>query len=155
MSIPKNIGSIGVDKWSFPSLFTDSSINQDLLFSENVNISCTELLAGENKNIAPCPVFGCLKVTISGVPVPVYCSGTSNASPIKIKILCFLQFLFQFKILVRFFQLIYRSSINILPFNKNTQLFVVFWILLFTHFFGDAFTRGIFNKIIDQIDILH
>lgn len=75
------MGSIGVDKCIFPSLFTDSSINHDLFPSLNVKISWTELLAGENKNTADSPVLGCLKVTISGVPVPVYCSDSSRASP--------------------------------------------------------------------------
>lgn len=86
---PKNIGSIGVERCILPSLLTDSSINQDLLPSLNVRISCTELLAGEKRNIADSPVFGCLKVTISGVPVPVYWSDNSKASPSITKLKCY------------------------------------------------------------------
>lgn len=81
MDLPKNIGSIGVERCILPSLLTDSSINHDLFPSLKVNISWTELFAGENKNTADSPVLGCLKVTISGVPVPVYCSESSRASP--------------------------------------------------------------------------
>lgn len=81
---PKNNGSTGVDKCIFPSLLTESSINHDLFPSENVKISCTELFAVENKNTAACPLFGCFKVTTSGVPLPVYSvfSDNSNASSI-------------------------------------------------------------------------
>lgn len=86
--LPRNIGSIGVDKCILPSLFTLSSTNHDRLPSLNVRISCTELFADENRKIADSPVLGCLNVTISGVPAPVYCSDSSNASPLKCKISC-------------------------------------------------------------------
>lgn len=79
---------MGVERCILPSLLTDSSINHDLLASLYVKISCTELLAGENRKTADSPVFGCLKVTISGVPVPVYCSLSSKASPKQIKKKC-------------------------------------------------------------------
>lgn len=75
------MGSIGVERCNFPSLLTDSSINHDRFPSLKVSISWTELLAGENKNTADSPVLGCLKVTISGVPLPVYCSDSSRTSP--------------------------------------------------------------------------
>jgi hypothetical protein len=75
------MGSIGVDSCILPSLLTDSSMNHERLASLYVRISCTELLAGENRKTADSPVFGCLNVTISGVPVPVYWSLSSRASP--------------------------------------------------------------------------